>query len=212
MSALPILYSFRRCPYAMRARMAIMISQRPVQLREVRLADKPDEMIALSDTPTVPLLVDREQVIEESLQVMHWALAQNDPENWLASADDPLIAQNDGPFKHDLDRYKYASRYDGIDAMAHRDGGVRHLHALEERLGKTAYLGGAQRSFVDIALFPFVRQFRIPDKDWFDALPLPHLHQWLSTLTGSALFLGVMEKYPVWKNTGEAFIFPDPAA
>jgi len=212
LAALPILYSFRRCPYAMRARMAINISQRAVNLREVRLADKPDEMTALMAAPTVPLLVDRGRVIEESLGVMHWALAQNDPENWLASANDPLIAQNDGPFKHDLDRYKYASRYDGIDPIAHRDGGVRPLHALEKRLEKTAYLSGAQRSFADIALFPFVRQFRIPDKDWFDAQPLPHLHQWLSMLTGSALYMGVMEKYPVWKDTGRAFVFPTTAA
>jgi glutathione S-transferase len=207
---MPILYSFRRCPFAMRARLAIAISQTPVHLREVVLRDKPDEMISLMDNPTVPLLVDQGRAIEESLQVMHWALAHNDPENWLASANDPLIAQNDGPFKHDLDRYKYASRYEGIDPIAHRDGGMRHLNALEERLGKAAFLTGAKRSFVDIALFPFVRQFRIPDKDWFDALPMPHLHQWLSTLTGSALYMGVMEKYPAWKDTGESFVFPGP--
>ncbi|PHS24287.1 MAG: glutathione S-transferase [Robiginitomaculum sp.] len=212
MAALPILYSFRRCPFAMRARMAIMISQQPVQLREVRLADKPDEMTALMGAPTVPLLVDQGRVVEESLQVMHWALAHNDPENWLASANNPLIAQNDGPFKHDLDRYKYASRYEDGDAMAHRDGGVRHLQMLEQRLERAAFLDGTVRSFVDIALFPFVRQFRIPDKGWFDAQPLPHLHQWLSTLTDSVLFVGVMEKYPVWKDTGKAFVFPDPNA
>ncbi|PHS21577.1 MAG: glutathione S-transferase [Robiginitomaculum sp.] len=206
MAERPILYSFRRCPYAMRARMAITISQTPVRLREVLLRAKPPEMLAHGET--VPVLVDGDAVIAQSLDIMHWALAKHDPENWLISAKDPLIAQNDGAFKHHLDRYKYHSRYADTDAMAHRAEGLRHLENLNARLKDAPFLAGDQRGFVDVALFPFVRQFRIPDMAWFDALPLMPLRTWLAGMMGSALFEGVMVKYPVWKETGQEIEFP----
>ncbi len=204
----PILYSFRRCPYAMRARMAIAVSGTAVRLREVLLKDKPEEMLAASAKGTVPVLIDGGRVIDESLDVMLWALAKNDPEGWLSCKDDALIAENDGPFKHHLDRYKYSTRYEGADAEEHRTAGLAFLEKLDARLTDSDYLHGAERGFSDIAIFPFVRQFRIADKEWFDAAPIPNVQQWLKTLMDSALFKSVMEKYPLWKETGGAVSFP----
>lgn len=204
----PILYSFRRCPYAMRARMAIAASGTPVRLREILLRDKPDEMLAASPKGTVPVLVDSGKVIDESLDVMRWALARNDPEDWLARKDDALIKENDGPFKHHLDRYKYSTRYEGADAEEHRAAGFEFLQKLEARLAGSDCLHGTERGFTDIAIFPFVRQFRIADKEWFDAAPIPNVRRWLKVLTDSVLFKSVMEKYPLWKETGENVDFP----
>ena len=208
MTEKPILYSFRRCPYAMRARMAIAVSGTQVRLREVLLKDKPDEMLAASAKGTVPVLVDGEAVIDESLEVMMWALKRNDPEGWLSRKDDALIAENDGPFKHHLDRYKYSTRYEDADAEEHRAAGFAFLQKLDARLADSDYLHGAARGFTDIAIFPFVRQFRIADKEWFDAAPIPNVQRWLNALMGSALFKSVMEKYPLWKETGEEITFP----
>lgn len=208
MPDLPTLYSFRRCPYAMRARMAIAASGVRVCLREILLRDKPEEMLAASAKGTVPVLVDGGRVIDESLDVMMWALTQNDPESWLARKDDALIAENDGPFKHHLDRYKYSTRYEDADAEEHRAAGFEFLQNLETCLAGSDYLHGSKRSFSDIAIFPFVRQFRIADKHWFDAAPIPNVQRWLKMLMESALFKSVMEKYSLWKETGEEIEFP----
>ncbi|MCK5745627.1 MAG: glutathione S-transferase [Oricola sp.] len=207
MAEIPILYSFRRCPYAMRARMAIAASGTQVRLREILLRDKPDEMLAISPKGTVPVVVDGETMIDESLDVMMWALEKNDPEAWLSRKDYALVAENDGPFKHHLDRYKYSARYEDADAEEHRAGGFEFLDKLEARLADSAYLHGTEHGFTDIAIFPFVRQFRIADKDWFDAAPIPNVQRWLKTLTESSLFKSVMEKYPLWKETGKEAIF-----
>lgn len=209
----PILYSFRRCPYAMRARMALAISGTPVRLREVVLKDKPEEMLAASPKATVPVLIDGDSILEESLDVMRWALARNDPEGWLGDAENTrdLIAENDGPFKHHLDRYKYATRYDDADPAEHRAAGMAFLESLETRLSQSAYLGGDRRGFADIAIFPFVRQFRIADEDWFDAAPIPKVRRWLDALASSDLFSSVMKKYPAWKQSREEFAFPSGA-
>ncbi len=204
----PILYSFRRCPYAMRARMAIAISGTPVRLREIILRDKPAEMVEASPKATVPVLVNGDQVIDESLAVMHWALNRHDPENWRASENTALVAENDGPFKHHLDRYKYATRYDDVDPAEHREAGFTFLEALESRLEHNGYLDGDARGFNDIAIFPFVRQFRIADSKWFDSAPLPNVQRWLGDLMGSELFQSVMKKYPTWNDTHEEIEFP----
>ncbi len=204
----PILYSFRRCPYAMRARMALTVSQTPVRLREVLLKDKPDEMIAASAKGTVPVLVDGDEIIDESIAVMAWALAKNDPEGWLASVNDPLIAENDGPFKHHLDRYKYSTRYAGADREEHRGEAMTFIEKLETRLKNAPFLSGEARSFADIAIFPFIRQFRIADEAWFDAAPVSNVHTWLRGLIDGDLFQSVMKKYPLWKETGEEVGFP----
>ncbi len=204
----PILYSFRRCPYAMRARMALSIAQTPVRLREILLKDKPAEMLAASPKGTTPVLIDGDEIIDESLDVMAWALAKRDPEDWLAHDGNVLVAENDGAFKHHLDRYKYSTRYDGADREAHRDEAMAFIEKLEVRLAASAYLNGDKRTLPDIAIFPFVRPFRIADEAWFNAAPVPHVQAWLKGLMASDLFQSVMKKYPLWKETGEEVRFP----
>jgi len=209
MTALPILYSFRRCPYAMRARMAVAVSGTPVELREVVLRDKPAEMLEASPKGTVPVLVLPDgRVLEESLDIMRWALSQCDPEDWLRHHDQNLVLASDGPFKQALDRYKYPHRYDLPNGTAHRDAALVHLGDLNDRLAGAPYLGGAQPAFTDIALFPFVRQFAATDAEWFAALPLPALQGWLSALVGSDLFVSIMTRYPQWKSGNAPVHFP----
>ena len=203
MSDLPVLYSFRRCPYAMRARMALLVSGTPVRLREVVLRDKPEEMIAASAKATVPVLVLPDgRVIDESLAIMHWAMKRNDPENWLQgnAAETALIAEADGPFKDHLDRYKYPTRYENVDPLAHRAGGLVFLEKLNALLRDSGQLAGAKPTFADHAIFPFVRQFANNDRAWFDQLPLPALQQWLSDHLASLLFATAMQKYPQWQS------------
>jgi glutathione S-transferase len=209
MSARPILYSFRRCPYAMRARMAVAASGVQVELREVVLRDKPAEMLEASPKATVPvLLLPDGQVLEQSLDIMRWAVQQNDPENWLAHVEDDWIAANDGDFKQALDRYKYPHRYDLRDGLAHRDVALKHLSKLDERLTAAPFLGENHPGFTDIALFPFVRQFAATDRVWFDAQPLPKLQSWLENLLNSEIFARIMARYPQWKAGDPPTVFP----
>lgn len=202
----PLLYSFRRCPYAMRARMAMLKSDQACQLREVVLRDKPAEMIAVSPKATVPVLVLPDgTVIEESLEIMHWTLAQNDPDNLLANVGQAgdLITENDGPFKHSLDRYKYENRYVGERAEDHRENGVVFLKKLDAILRRTGFLNGPQLSLADLAVFPFVRQFANVNRPWFDSLALPDLQSWLDDRLQSDVFVRAMKKYPQWKTGDE---------
>ena len=209
MTTLPVLYSFRRCPYAMRARMAVAVSGVLVELREVVLRDKPPEMLEASPKGTVPVLVlSNGRVLEESLDIMRWALSQGDPEGWLGHIDQNLISASDGPFKQALDRYKYPHRYDLTDGTVHRDAALGHLANLNALLTDAPYLGGATPAFTDIALFPFVRQFAATDAAWFAALPLPALQSWLSALVGSELFAAIMTRYPQWKAGDAPVHFP----
>ena len=201
MTELPVLYSFRRCPYAMRARMALLVSATPVRLREVVLRNKPEEMIAASSKATVPVLVLPDgQVIDESLAIMHWALERNDPENWLqgSAAETALIAEADGPFKENLDRYKYPTRYENVDPLDHRAAGQAFLEKLDGLIQPSGQLMGAKPTLADHAIFPFVRQFANNDRDWFDQLPLPALQKWLGDHLASPLFATTMVKYPQW--------------
>lgn len=193
-----VLYSFRRCPYAMRARLALAISETPYVLREVVLARKPEAMLEASPKGTVPVLVlANGTVIDESIEIMRWALAQNDPEGWLDRDDAALIERNDGPFKHDLDRYKYPDRHDS-DAMAHRERGMEFLSLLDERLSHDAQLCGSTRGIADAAIMPFVRQFAAVDRDWFAGQPIPHLQKWLAEHLASPLFAAVMARFDPW--------------
>ena len=195
-----ILYSFRRCPYAMRARLALTVSGTDCELREVKLADKPQAMLDASPKGTVPVLVlDDGTVIEESLEVMRWALARNDPEGWLERDDAALIATNDGPFKHHLDRYKYPNRY-GSDALTHRAEAVALLEVLDERLAAQAQLCGERRGLADMAVMPFVRQFAAVEREWFASLPLAHLQMWLEGHLQSPLFKTIMQREKPWKE------------
>ena len=209
-TALPVFYSFRRCPYAIRARLALAVSGVSYELREVALKNKPLEMLSVSPKGTVPVLVlPGGQVIDESLDIMRWALTQSDPPGWLyrGSTDDvqALISANDGPFKHALDRYKYPNRYPvesrGDTAsfvLAHRNAAAWRLQTLDARLEK-GWLCGDQAGLADMACLPFVRQFAHTDAAWFTAQPWPHLQRWLAEFEASELFKHVMGKYQPWQ-------------
>ena len=191
----------------MRARLALAVSGTVCELREVKLAAKPAAMLAASPKGTVPVLVLPDgQVIEQSLEVMYWALAQNDPEDWLNRDDHALIARNDSAFKHDLDRYKYPERH-GADALAHRESGLAFLHDLETRLAIDGQLCGAQRGLADIAVMPFVRQFASVDAAWFAGLGLPHVQHWLKGHVEATLFEAVMGKIAPWQEGDAPVLF-----
>lgn len=215
-SPLPTLYSFRRCPYAMRARLALSVSQQHCKLREIVLRDKPAEMVEISPKATVPVLqLNDGTVLEESLDIMRWALSMNDPADWLVpengTLDDmfALIAECDGPFKGNLDRYKYANRYEeDTDPVAHRTEGAVFLAKLNNRLAGSENLFGDRPSLGDFAIFPFVRQFANTDREWFDMAPLPHVQRWLQTHLESDIFVAVMKKWAVWKNGDKEPVFP----
>lgn len=192
----------------MRARMAIAVSGVTVEMREVVLRDKPPEMVEVSPKATVPVLVHGEGVLDESLDIMRWALRQNDPEKWLQHIDEDLIAANDGSFKQNLDRYKYPSRYDLADGSEHRDAALPHLEMLNDNVTASGYLGLGKAGLTDIALFPFVRQFAATDPSWFEALPLKPLHHWLDNLVTSPLFGTIMKRYPQWHAGDEPTYFP----
>lgn len=195
------LYSFRRCPYAMRARMALRYSGVAVQIVEVSLKAKPAEMLALSAKGTVPVLSIDGQVIDESLAIMHWALAQNDPQDWLLKGDPAgqahiaaLIEENDQVFKVHLNRYKYAERYPEQPMDTYRAEGEVFLRKLEVLLEGRDYLLAAHPSLADVALMPFIRQFAHVDREWFGKTPYVRLQGWLQRFLASELFVGVMQK------------------
>jgi glutathione S-transferase len=202
---LPILYSFRRCPYAIRARMALTYAGVPVELREILLRDKPASMLTASSKGTVPVLVLPDgSVLDESYDVMRWALNHHDPDHWceatLAAETNALIDQNDHSFKAHLDRYKYADRYPEHPMEYYRTQAEGFLQILETRLTTTRFLLGEKISIVDVGIFPFIRQFAFVDKDWFDRAPYPNLQRWLANFLESDIFLSVMEKHAVWRE------------
>ncbi len=211
---LPVLYSFRRCPYAMRARLAISASKTSVELREVVLRDKPAEMITASPKATVPVLVCANgEVVDESIDVMHWAIAQNDPDG-LRDFDaatlrkmDALIAENDGPFKAALDRYKYPNRYDGVERDEQREAGAQFIRRLNEQLDGRSFLFGDKISFADLAILPFIRQFAHVDRDWFWAQDWTNVIQWLEAFLESERFKAIMTKYDQWRTGEEGVTF-----
>ncbi|WDG78518.1 glutathione S-transferase [Pseudomonas chlororaphis] len=195
------LYSFRRCPYAMRARLALRYSGVPLEIVEVSLKAKPAEMLALSPKGTVPVLNADGRVIDESLDIMRWALAQHDPQDWLLKDDRPaqqrieaLIAENDQAFKLHLNRYKYAERYPEQPMEYYRSQGEVFLRQLDELLSQRDYLLAEHPSLADMALAPFVRQFAHVDREWFAQTPYRHLQRWLQRFLESELFVAVMAK------------------
>ena len=191
----------------MRARLALWVSRTVCDLREVRLADKPQALLDASPKGTVPvLLLPDGTVVDESEDIMRWALARNDPEGWLERDDPTLIEASDGRFKHHLDRYKYANRY-GVDPLEHRAAGLEVLQGLEARIGTQGQLCGEQRGMADMAIFPFVRQFANHDRAWFDAQDLPRLQRWLDGHLGSDIFAAIMKKYTPWKEGDEVVVF-----
>ena len=215
MPNLPVLYSFRRCPYAMRARMALYASQIDVELREVHLANKPAEMLMVSPKATVPVLVlSNNDVLDESLDIMKWALAIKDPHGWLTAFSpksieqmEALIVENDTVFKQHLDRYKYAERFPDCSAESCRQQGEEFLAKLEQNLTGATYLFGAQPSLADIAIFPFVRQFAAVDRVWFEQSQYLQLQRWLRRLLETRQFSNVMQKFAAWKPGDNPIVF-----
>ncbi|GLP99945.1 glutathione S-transferase [Methylophaga thalassica] len=212
----PILYSFRRCPYAMRARLALAASGIKTELREVVLKDKPAELMAVSPKATVPVLqTETGRVIDESIDIMRWALDKRDPLNWYQSLDrrqqiqcDELIANNDGDFKCYLDRYKYADRYPEHPESYYREQGQKTLQNLESLLKENGCLISEKWTMADIALLPFVRQFALVDKDWFNTAHYPLVRDWLNHFLQSELFASVMTKYDQWHANQPQILFP----
>lgn len=200
---LPLLYSYRRCPYAMRARMALHVAGIEHQRVDlVSLRDKPARMLEASPKGTVPVLcLPDGSVIDESLDIMHWALAQADPEGWLSGSEDPealdLLRRNDGAFKKALDRYKYASRFPEVDPVqARADAMAALIDPLSACLNKGTFIGGQQPTLQDVAIFPFVRQFAGVAPDWFACCAPANVVVWLSVWTESSLFAAIMSKHP----------------
>lgn len=209
----PILYSFRRCPYAIRARMALAAADIRCELREVLLRDKPPAMLEASAKGTVPVLVVDDRVIDESLDVMRWALAEQDPLLWRggpAEETRALLRDNDGPFKHHLDRYKYSVRHDDVDAQAERDQAAMFIAQLEARLEGGTYLMGEQSRLADVAIFPFVRQFAGVDKAYWQGAPFANTRRWLDQWCASPLFARCMHKSPPWHPQDDRVFFPPP--
>lgn len=193
-----LLYTFRRCPYAIRARLAVAIAEVEVREVEVSLGNKPEAMLAISPKGTVPVLHRSDGVVlEESLDIMRWALGIHDPEDWLGKdpqTTDALIAENDGAFKRALDGYKYPIRFPARSLEEHRAEGVAFLTSLEQRLATQEYLTGDHRGLADAALIPFVRQFAAVDREWFASCGLPQVQRWLEHYLASRLFERVMAK------------------
>ncbi|MBR9865440.1 MAG: glutathione S-transferase [Rhodobacteraceae bacterium] len=206
----PILYSFRRCPYAMRARLSIASSGLQVELREILLRDKAPAFLAASPKGTVPVVVNGDQVIEESLDVMEWALGQSDPEGLLYAGPQAreLVLRCESEFKGHLDRFKYAVRYEDVDPEEERKLASAYLRELDQRLEGQAYLFGERIGFADIGIAPFVRQFANTDRPWFDGQDWPNLIRWLDGFINSDRFQSIMTKYPKWKEGDSVTLFP----
>jgi len=211
-TTLSIFYSFRRCPYAIRARMALKYSGVSVLLREIELKNKPPQMLCCSVKGTVPVLVLADgTIIDESRDIMLWALGLTDPEHWLtensATEINHLLNDNDYRFKNALDQYKYADRYPDQPVEYYRTQGETFLALLECRLTNHRFLMGDKVSMADIGIFPFIRQFALVDKDWFYQSSYHQLQAWLDHFLQSELFISVMQKYPSWTESSEPVFF-----
>ena len=211
----PLLYSFRRCPYAMRARWALLVSGKSCVIREIVLRDKPEHMLEISPKGTVPVLMLPDgEILEESFDIMRWALGHNDPESWLkpqtGSLDEiiELVHTNDNDFKHHLDRYKYPNRYENVDGIEQRTQAEKFIQTLEDRLNKSSFLFGDRRSLADAAILPFIRQFINTDKDWFAATKYLAVQRWAADLLSGEDFGLVMKKYALYGPDTEITFFP----
>ena len=198
----------------MRARLAIAVAGQQCELREILLRDKAAKFLETSPKGTVPVLVDVDgTVLEESIDLMDWALAKHDPESWLKPESGTLeemkalVAESDGPFKTALDRYKYANRYEGADALVEREKASFFLRKLDAKLEKSKFLFGSNMSYADAGIVTFVRQFANVNRDWFNAQDWPHLIRWLDAFLESELFASIMQKYPKWEPGDEVTVF-----
>ncbi len=208
MDSKSVLYSFRRCPYAIRARLAIYSAGIELELREVLLRDKAPKFLEISKSKTVPCLQTSDGIFDESLDIMIWALNINDPNNWLREIDKSfeLIETFDGPFKNALDRTKYPSRYPDEDPIENRALASNYLDLIEGRLNPCLF--GQNLNLADIAILPFVRQFAHIDFNWFLSQPWPRTIRWLENFKTSKMFNSVMKKYPKWEENDPITLFP----
>ena len=208
---LPVLWSFRRCPYAMRARLGLASAGQQVSLREIVLRDKPEAFLKASESATVPCLDFGAEQIDESLDIMLWALLQSDPEDLLAmpALGHALITECDGPFKAALDRSKYATRYQDSDPLEERAKASAFIAKLEVQLGASPWLFGTAPKLADVAILPFVRQFAHIDQTWFASEPWPAVQSWLATFKASDRFTRIMQKYPPWQPSDTGHPFPE---
>lgn len=214
-SSLPILYSLRNCPYAMRARIAIFKAKQTVQLRDVVLSNKPSEMLAASPKATVPVLaLLNGTVIEESLEVMLWALNETDPDDLLNKKDESALPEMlklinifDSSFKTSLENYKCAKRYKESNVVECRVVCEQYIQTLEKRLNDNVFLMGEKETLADIALLPFIRQFARVERQWYLQSPYPKVRQWLNNYLQSRMFTKVMAKYPLWLDNNEMVLF-----
>jgi glutathione S-transferase len=211
----PILYSFRRCPYAMRARLALATSGTVCVLREVVLARKPTALLLASPKGTVPVLVLPDgQVLDQSLDIMLWALRRNDPKRWLPKSPQALeaslrlIAECDGDFKANLDRYKYPNRYALPGGAVHRESAAQFLKTLDATLTAQCFLNGPHFGLADAAIAPFVRQFAHTDPAWFSGQPWSALQQWLDKFEVCGDYTRVMDKFAAWVEGQDVLLFP----
>ena len=202
----PILYSFRRCPYAMRARLALQTSGVLVEIREIKLQNKPEELLQCSPKGTVPVLIlNSEEVLDESLDIIWWALKISDQKNWLTEGQlnqverKKILNTIEYDFKQNLDKYKYPNRYININKNFYRDRNLKFLNHLNDLLKKSKALNCPHLSMIDYAIFPFIRQFRNVDEQWFDSLDLGFLKKWLYQIIDSKQFLSIMKKYKLWE-------------
>ena len=211
-ASLSYLYSFRRCPYAMRARLGLLFAELPVELREITLKNKPEQMLAISPKGTVPVLqLSDGSVLEESAEIMMWALGQQDPQGLLDEKvlhqANMLIDKNDNEFKHWLDRYKYADRHLEMTQTEYRQQGEVFLQSLESLLVENTYLLGDKVTVADIGIMPFVRQFAHVDRDVFYSLPYPKLQLWLQHWLTHPLFIQAMTKFQPWQEGDAVVVF-----
>jgi glutathione S-transferase len=208
MNTTPILYSFRRCPYAIRARLAIYSAGIELEIREVLLRDKAPKFLEVSKSKTVPCLQTNDAILDESLEIMVWALNISDPNNWLRETNksNELIAICDGPFKNALDRTKYPNRYPDENAVENRVLASDFLNLIESQLDPNLF--GENLNLADIAILPFIRQFAHIDFNWFLSQPWPKTAQWLENFKTSEMFNSVMKKYPKWEEDDPETLFP----
>ena len=210
----PILYSFIRCPYAMRARMALKLTSIKCEIREVRLNNKPKQMIDISPKGTVPVLDLEKEVIDESNDIIEWALSSNNIFDGNIDYDQINLTNNlielfDSKFKYNLDRYKYATRYENIDKDKHKMECLEILIDLENLISNEGWILGSKINKLDISILPFIRQFRIADIDWFDKQnKIKGIQKILFNFLDSSLFKEVMHKYDVWEENAKPQFFP----
>ncbi len=215
----PIFYSFRRCPYAMRARLALAYAGCQVELREIVLRDKPSHMVEISPKATVPVLqLENGTVIDESFDIMRWALLHRDADGWLDpsmqdSASSTLTwlvfeTDTEGHFKQALDRYKYFDRYPERSMESYRSECEAFIAKLESKLKNTRCLHADHITLADMVVLPFVRQCAHVDRGWFADRPYPLVQRWLQEFVDSELYNNAMEKFPVWKAGDSPILFP----